>query len=705
MSSGSISFVNLTFWIIPVAILLALIVYLSFRGIKPNLDKTVRRIILSIRLAVFVLLILLFSQPLIRWTSEKERPPLVLVFVDNSRSMTAQSGMTADSLQKLVSVVESLGSGRGIEYRYILFDSEFEIQERKPTELACDGISTDIINAFRQAARRFQGENIRAGVLISDGNVTAGEEPLYARLMLDFPVYTIGIGDSGAVIDPAVVGLELPESAQVGDTLQIRTRILPAGTGDFISVRLREGKRVLAEKRVATQPNPLPREISFAVIESSPGFKEYTIEVDSTNDTNPYNNKRAGVVRVRKSGVNVVLIQSRIGPEGRFLGRSIQAMEDVSFRRLLERDNRWIYRSQETVFDADWDIVVLMDFPLANTGLDRQNQVRDKLERDHPSLLIYHTPSMDVERLHRLVGRQLIRNRQVRSSVQVITVTLSGEGSSHPLMRSVGDREVWEKMPPIGWPFGEIEYRSEFIPLVTARSLAEEPIVSVANSRSRRTVCFSGYDFWRWHLMTQEQEERSVYDELMQGIVSWLGDTLSSAALQFNLNKTVFMTGEKLEIAGSVFDVRGRLIKNAHVEGRLQQADEDIQKFPIQWDGARYRGQINLRDEGYFQLEITAYLDDLPLDTLSNRLHVIDIPLELVNIYQNAQALRTIAHRTGGEKVTPDNMGIIFNRENYEPVRYREERELRLWRWPGIFILLILLLTGEWILRRIRGYH
>jgi hypothetical protein len=83
------------------------------------------------------------------------------------------------------------------------------------------------------------------------------------------------------------------------------------------------------------------------------------------------------------------------------------------------------------------------------------------------------------------------------------------------------------------------------------------------------------------------------------------------------------------------------------------------------------------------------------------------LTLEFKETRANAALLRQIAQRSGGSFLTPDALrslpAILTTSGSFTPVRYEEAREMELWHLPVFFILVVLLLTTEWVLRKRSG--
>ncbi|MCK4297875.1 MAG: hypothetical protein KAX28_14615, partial [Candidatus Marinimicrobia bacterium] len=141
------------------------------------------------------------------------------------------------------------------------------------------------------------------------------------------------------------------------------------------------------------------------------------------------------------------------------------------------------------------------------------------------------------------------------------------------------------------------------------------------------------------------------------------------------------------------------------VKGIAISENGDEQPFAIQWDGSRFKGEIPLRLKGDYRIKVIAQFGDNELGVTEQKLTVVDQPIELSDIMQKANVLRSISYKTCGKKINIDDLQSILNFITIEKKEIEEKHELKLWRWYGSFIFIICLLFVEWIIRRINGYQ
>ena len=709
MTEFSIHFQNLNIWPFVALVAIGILIFFAFYIPKKNISSRGKIFLIVLRTSVFLGIIFLFLKPVLQWTKVRNLSPKLLVWIDNSLSMTAHEDFSPDLLMESIKNMDSELKKEGIDIIYDIFSDDIESETHLLDKVVFDGLSTDISHIIKESKSKHVDENVSAAILISDGVVTKGEDPSLMEINLPFPIFTIGIGDSMPTMDPSISQIELPQFTKVGDSVEIRAEIVPLGDGKPLEIILKEDGKIIQKKMVETQRQAFNREVIFHVVPDEVGIKKYEIEIEKANDANPYNNIRMGLLRVYSAETNIVVLNARAGFESRFLIRSFEKIENVKIFNLVETASGWIPLPLSSIIREKWDVVVLFGYPSDKTNMDQLQSIKQKIENESVPLLIIYDRPLSLERLNILVGETIIEGRVNDRSEETVSVQLTWKGESHPIIRdalfSYDFKDLVSSLPPIGWPFKNLILGNGFVPLITTANLSEHPVIAIRDFGGERMAVCSGMDFWRWCFMTQGSGEVDLYTKTFTGLIKWLSDTLSTSNIQMSLDKSIYLSGEPAEISGLVFNVQGKIIQSAVVKGIAISENGDEQPFAIQWDGSRFKGEIPLRLKGDYRIKVIAQFGDNELGVTEQKLTVVDQPIELSDIMQKANVLRSISYKTCGKKINIDDLQSILNFITIEKKEIEEKHELKLWRWYGSFIFIICLLFVEWIIRRINGYQ
>lgn len=709
MHSLSIQFQNISLWILPVIITVLIVIYLSYRR-RSSEPKWPLSVLIVLRSVIFFLILLLILKPVVSWETRRIRKPLVLLFADRSLSMVAHDGISADSIRSAVFNLKTLMEKRGARVKVLPFGLQVGEEIDRPDELIIDVDGTDIAGAIDYCVNNQDDRDINAAVLVSDGVSTSGEDPLLLKTYPRLPVYTVGVGDSLLIMDPAVIELTMPSKAGIGDSVVIEARVLPLGHGNATTVWLEKDGRIVGKRTIPTSRNALAQTIHFTTIPDQAGIARYSVLIDTVRDRNPYNNSRKALLRVFDTKKRLVIIQGRKNFESRFFDLIVRSMPEFEIVDLFNYQGKWHTDNETDPFQLKWDVVALFSFPAEDVTMSQLNSVSSKIARDKPALYIQYLPAVTPDRLNRILPEPVIlKHRLMKSEIPSVISRVNEEHRNHPvLMNLITERHFksdWADLPPIGMPFLELRLPNDFIPVIVSDERNSLPILSLREAGGGRSVFVSGIDLWRWNMMTAEADNRYIYPELMTSVLKWLTDTLSTSNMQFSLNKEIYLKGEIAEVTGIITDIKGAVIPDATLDAELIDAGNNSVNFLIQWDGTKYRGYIPLKREGDYQIHISSATRDFSLGEFRKKIQVLPNSVEHQNIRQDVTMLQGIANRTGGAYFTLDNYRNIVDKISFEFEEFNSFHKVKLWRRPGIFIILLLAMVTEWVIRRTSGYQ
>ncbi|NTW50372.1 MAG: hypothetical protein HGB19_11715, partial [Chlorobiales bacterium] len=159
------------------------------------ISKPMKSVLITLRSAALFLTFLLILEPVLSTIYTKRQPPTLAVLADNSESMTIQDGsVRRDSILRHLLTNNRDSLTHLGEIQPILFG-------KSPINAPFDSLSfsqkqTDISEAIKSVGKGKGEKKPSAILLISDGQFTAGENPIYASESAPVPIYTVLIGDT-----------------------------------------------------------------------------------------------------------------------------------------------------------------------------------------------------------------------------------------------------------------------------------------------------------------------------------------------------------------------------------------------------------------------------------------------------------------------------------------------------------------------------
>ena len=191
---------------------------LQYFKIKHPWSKGINTLLFTFRALLAFFLAFLLLGPIVKQISNHYEKPAFIILRDNSSSIAeATDSVTRNALhQKLTETQQMLeGSGYAAAVHSLSDDNTSSFQYT--------ATSSDINSALKRIANRFEGKNVAGVILVSDGIYNAGLSPLYANY--NFPIHTVGIGDTTVRADIALKNIAYNKIAYQGNKFPLRAEV------------------------------------------------------------------------------------------------------------------------------------------------------------------------------------------------------------------------------------------------------------------------------------------------------------------------------------------------------------------------------------------------------------------------------------------------------------------------------------------------
>ena len=188
---------------------------------------------------------------------------------------------------------------------------------------------TDIARALRNAeAQQPPPDYI---VMISDGNYSVGQNPLYIRNSGLIPVFTIGIGDTAEPFDIKITRLQAPKIAYQNKQIELRASVMVTGVDSVgLNLKLSKDDKLIAQKKLFAGKPGREYHAVFDQIPQLPGSETYQITADPMpGERNMQNNRAIAEVRVLKEKLGVAILSARADYDFKFLKLLLGSQKDL----------------------------------------------------------------------------------------------------------------------------------------------------------------------------------------------------------------------------------------------------------------------------------------------------------------------------------------------------------------------------------------
>ena len=147
-------------------------------------------------------------------------------------------------------------------------------------------------------------------MIISDGLITEGKDPIKDFQEFDFPIHTIGIGEGSELVDVTIESIDAPTVVLKSDWVDVNITIQSVGNiGDRLSVSLYNNRELQGSKHIRLMGMESKKEINFRFRPKEIGKQQYEVRISSVEDEiDIQNNRQKFSLLVLKDRYKVALL-------------------------------------------------------------------------------------------------------------------------------------------------------------------------------------------------------------------------------------------------------------------------------------------------------------------------------------------------------------------------------------------------------------
>lgn len=300
------------------ALTLALLLYGWTR--TPGLSRAGRIFLTILRTATALTLIALLLGPLLRQRTEQIEAPEALVLLDASASVGVDlDSAGTESLERFAMDLARQLSDQTLPASLLPFSHT--LASSAPTRVTFEGTRTDLGAALEELAYRSDGRNLAGVVLLTDGRTNRGVNPEFGARLPQAPLLTIGLGDTLRRPDRAVERVDVNRLAYLGNQFPVEALVSLHGetaTAGQARVRLILDGQTLdtQEIRWSTASPSLIKRLRFLVPADAVGLRRGAIEIEtSAAEKIRTNNRQSFTVEVLEKRKSVLVLAAVPHPD------------------------------------------------------------------------------------------------------------------------------------------------------------------------------------------------------------------------------------------------------------------------------------------------------------------------------------------------------------------------------------------------------
>lgn len=699
----------------------------------------------ALRVATVALLAWCLCRPVLVVAETLTQRNVVAVLVDDSRSMRiadVNEQPRAVQVRALAGGADSaLLRALAAQYQVRVYRTSAAGRVQSVAALGFDGGRTRLLGAITRVEDELAGTPLSGVVVLTDGadNGSGGEgvpslaDQLATLRARSVPVYTVGIGSTRFAKDIEISELGGPRQALRNATVLFDVVIRQRGfDGASLPIVVEDSGRIVASATVRLSRDGESTPVRLRVPALEPGARMLTLRIPvQPGELVAENNVRRALLAVRDRREKILYVEGEPRPELKFARRAVDGDQQLQLVTLLRsardkylrlgvsdslelisgfptsRAQLFAYRaivlgSIEASFFTGDQLKMIGDFVSERGGGLLMLGGRDAFaEGGYVGTTLADLVPMDME----------VSTRSEDERLVAVTAQPTSDGLRHPALQvAASDSAValrWRTLPPLT----TVNLLTRAKPGATVllqgrigdRGLTRPLLVSQRYGRGR-VLALGAQDDWLWQMHAAIAVEDSTHELLWRQMLRWLVNDVPDRVESATDEESG--PGDAVPIRATVRD-SGYLRRNgATVSATIVGPDGAAQEVPFDWSIDRdgeYAASFVPAADGVQELRVRAVSG---ADTVLSPPAYIRVA-EPVDEYFGAERrdglLNQLARETGGRNYTPERALDVARDLKYSSSGATEVRRLDLWDAPLVLLTLLLLLGGEWVLRRRRG--
>ncbi|HEY4313171.1 MAG TPA: hypothetical protein VGN12_27205 [Pirellulales bacterium] len=725
---------SLTFLWLPWSVFAAIVVVagtsvLSFIAWRRSGYRRDYGLLELLRLALVMLVAILFNQP--EWVEEyrPDEKPTIAVFCDASTSMdTRDVSGAAASPTSISTRREAIAPLADNTFWDSLRDRlAVEVQVISPAETAH---GTNLYEPLMTSIDRYR--NLRGIVLASDGDWNEGQPPVQAATALrlqEVPVFVVPVGSAARLPDVELLTLDAPTFGIAGKSVRIPFTIestLPREQITTVVLKTSDGEEVSKELRIA----PMGRTSDWLIWKPK-NVGDYTLAIDvpvQEDELLTDNNRLVAPISIREEKLRVLLVESIPRWEYRYLRNALSRDPGVELSCLLFHpglnkvgggNKDYIKQFPQGLDElSKFDVVFLGDVGIEEGQLTSEDCRLLKGIVEHQASGLVFMPGWQ-GRQNSLVDSELGDLSPVvldpaqpggwgSRTASTLELTETGRRSLLTKLADTQDdnTDVWENLPGFQWYAAVKRAKAGSEVLCVHKDAANEfgrlPLL-VTRTFGAGKVLFMGTDgAWRWRKGVEDKYHYRFWGQ----VVRWMAYQRNMAkgeTMRMYYSPEQPQVRQTIALSANVAERSGEPLTHGDVTARIiaPSGKSEVVRFTSSGDEwGQFAARYTAHEPGKHEVTLACQQTGATLDA---SFFVQGTQVERIGRAARPEVLEEIARVTRGKVIRPDRLDEVVASLAALPDPPASVRRVQLWCHPAVMGLLVTLLGVFWIGRKAVG--
>jgi uncharacterized membrane protein len=584
--------------------------------------------------------------------------------------------------------------------------------------------ATSVSDSLKAVLEEARFSPLAAVVMSSDGADTGGglsADELAEIAAYGVPVHTIGVGRAVIPEDVELEEVTVPDRVLPGSTVPARLTIRHDAPAE-VTVKVYDGDELieLVPVSLAADAGVTTAWVEVGLADAGP--HELTFNVDAGEDESELrNNSRTTLVNVANQQYRVLYFEGEPRWEYKFLRRAVAGDEDLQVATLLRVSPNKFYRQgiegPEQLADGfpttrdelfGYDALIIGSVEAASLSLEQQELIRDFVSVRGGSLMLLAGPNglgnggWGQSAIADVLPARLPSTATDTFFRKKATVELTPQGIGSQMLRFASEndanRDAWAELPEIADYQLTGNLKPAAVTLLNASTdIGSVPLlISQSFGKGQAFILATG-GTWRWQmsLPLEDLKHETFWRQMLRAMVASAPENVSLVASGADGDQALSLRAEFRDDAFNPVDDIGVTVVASHEQGESLSISMQAGNEP-----GVFVASLNPPQSGTWYFEALAERNGEPVAVSRSSILYESGQAEYFGFRSNTGLLQRLSEATGGQYFTATDLTGLADLLRYSSSGITETEYRSVWDAPIVFLLLLMLKSGEWLLRR-----
>jgi len=660
-------------------------------GKNVAINKSLKIGLAVIRTITVTLILWLLFAPLVNTLSYTLEKPIIIIAQDNSQSVGnfMPAGFNKERYQQdLLELTKTLTS------QYDVRTYSFSDKVSSGLDFAYKGKLTNAAILVSQLSDELMNRNVGAVILASDGIFNRGGSPV-AIVNWKAPVYTVALGDTIPKKDLLIANVNSNDLVYLGNefTLEVQVQAY-ASNGQQSILTVKEDGKTVHEELIKISENSYFKNIPVRLKASKLGQHQYNISLAAQKgEISVRNNWRSVSIEVIDNRQKILIAAAGPHPDIAALKSAVALNKHNEVSVVMNED---LQRTDP----KEYALIVLYQLP----GI-----------QSDAKMFIAGAAAAKIPVWYILGGQSNISQfNQVQSAVNIFgnSGTLKYTYSDMSKSFSVFDldavsRKAIEEFDALQSPSGQVRISGlsqSVFNQRTGKTQTDQPQLFFTTKDGVKAGYLIGEGIWKWKLSEAREAPGSpVFNNLISRIVQYLAVKDDKRKFKVYPAKQAFDESERVMLNATLYNDSYQPVNTPDVNLELKDEKGKTYRYTFTRFESAYQLDIGILPAGNYSYTASTALAAQKYQVKGSFIvHLLDA--EFQQTIANHHLLYQLSNQTGGKLYAPEQLLKIKNElaksEHMKTLSYEDRRYEPLINFRWLCLLLLLLLSTEWFVRK-----